>query len=98
MAEGNLVENKSHTPIFKYNDILQVRCEIVLRFSLPRVPRNRSRQVLSRGPPEERIPRSSRHTGPDLTVRIAVKDRIAKLLLSQYVWASGAFSNHDGMP
>ena len=26
-----------------------------------------------------------RHTGPDLTIRIGVKDRIAELLLSQYV-------------
>ena len=40
-------------------------------------------QVLSRGSSGDRIAGSRRHTGPDLTVRIGVKDRIAKLLLSQ---------------
>ena len=45
----------------------------------------RSWQVLSRGPSGDRIARSCHHTGPDLTIRIGVKDRIAKLLLSQYV-------------
>ena len=29
--------------------------------------------------------RSCRHRGPDLTIRIGVKDRISKLLLAQYV-------------
>ena len=42
-------------------------------------------QVLSRGPSGDRIARSCRHMGPDLTTRIRDKDRIAKLLLSQYV-------------
>ena len=59
---------------------------------------NRSWQVLSRGPSGDRIARSCRHTGPDLTIRIGVKDRIAELLSWQYVWASGALSNHDCMP
>ena len=45
----------------------------------------RSWQVLSRGPSGDRIARSCRHTGPNLTIRIGVKDRIARLLLSQYV-------------
>ena len=47
---------------------------------------NRSWQMLSRGPVGDRIARSCRHTGPDLTIKTEVmKDRIAKLLLSQYV-------------
>ena len=33
---------------------------------------------LSRGPSGDRIARSRRRTGPNLTVRIGVKDRIAK--------------------
>ena len=41
-----------------------------------------SGKVLSQGPSGDRIARSCRHTGPDQTVRIGVKDRIAKLLLS----------------
>ena len=41
--------------------------------------------VLSRGPFRDRTARSCRHTVPDLTIRIGVKDRIGKLLLSQYV-------------
>ena len=58
----------------------------------------RSWQVLSRGPSGDRIARSCRHMGPDLTVRIGVKDRIAKLLLSQYVLGFWALSNCDCMP
>ena len=38
-----------------------------------------------RGPFGDRIARSCRHMGPDLSVRIGAKDRIAKLLLSRYV-------------
>ena len=45
----------------------------------------RSWQVLTRGPSRDRIARSYRRTGPDLTVRMGVKDRIARLLLLQYV-------------
>ena len=41
--------------------------------------------MLSRGPSEDRIARSCRHMGSDLTVRIGVRDRIAKLLSSQHV-------------
>ena len=55
-------------------------------------------QVLSRGPSGGRIARSCHHTGPDLTVRIGVKDRIEKLLLSHYVLGFWALSNHDCMP
>ena len=45
----------------------------------------RSWQMLSRGPFGDRIARSSPHKGPDLTIRVGVEDRIAKLLLPQYV-------------
>ena len=43
-------------------------------------------QVLSRAPSGDWIARFCRHTGPDLTVKIGVQNRNAKLLLSQYVW------------
>ena len=46
--------------------------EVVSHFAL-------SWQMPSRGPSGDRIARSCRHTGPDLTVRIGVKDRTAKL-------------------
>ena len=49
--------------------------------------RGLSWQVLSRGPSGDGIATSCRHMGPDLT-------KIAQLLLLQYVWASGALSNH----
>ena len=45
----------------------------------------RSWNVLSREPFGDRIATSCRHTAPDLTARIGVKDRIAKSSLSQYV-------------
>ena len=47
----------------------------------------RSWQVLSRGPSGDRIARSCRHTGPDLTIKTRGErqDRQTAVLLSQYV-------------
>ena len=53
-------------------------------------PHARSWPVLSQGPSGDRIARSCRHTGPDLTVRIRVKDRIAKLLSPHMFWVAWA--------
>ena len=54
--------------------------------------------MLSRGPSGNRIARSCRHTGPDLTIETRGERQDRKLLLSQYVLGSGALSIHDCMP
>ena len=42
--------------------------------------------MLSRGPSGDRIARSCRHTGPDLTIRMGVKDRIAFQNSEPEIW------------
>ena len=59
---------------------------------------DRSWQVLSRGPSGDRIARSCRHMGPDLTVKTRGEDRIANCYSRSLFWAPGALSIHDCMP